>query len=209
MEKIIENRIIENGIIKPITLEFNDEQKSIRVTDDYIDISYGTSATPARVLSNLYPYKFDYFDNPVCSMEAAIQSLKYENIDIRKACYKYAGIDAWHLRGMAPYAWQKDGILYTPVKKINRFSEEYQDFLDKLYFMIYQNPLFRNNLKHSGVKKLDHTIGEDDYDQTTLTRTEYISRLYALRYCLHNQLLESDEVVKVLKMVRTQLKGGD
>lgn len=129
MNKILENRKIKNGVIVPINLVYDDEEKTIRLTDDYIDISYGSKET----------------------------------------IYDYHGKDAWHLRGTFPYVWQESGILYTPTGKINRYGNEYQDFLDELYFCVYQNPLYRNNLKSSYGKKLDHTIGEDDVNNTTLT----------------------------------------
>lgn len=205
MSKILEKRTVENCTIIPINIELDGNKIPIRVTDDYIDISYSSKQTPSRVLSNLYPYKFDYCGNKVNSIEAAIQSLKYNNESIRQVCYDYSGLDAVHLKGMRPYDWQKDGILYTPLKSIDRFSEEYQEFLDEMYFSVFQNPLYRNNLKYSEDKMLDHTIGEDDNRFTTLTRTEYIIRLYALRYCIQNQLFAKEEVVKALKRVRIEL----
>lgn len=205
MSKILEKRTVENHIIMPINIGLDENNIPIRVTDDYIDISYYSKQTPSRVLSNLYPYKFDYCGNKVNSIEAAIQSLKYNDESIRQVCYDYSGIDAVHLKGMRPYDWQKDGILYTTVKPIDRFSEEYQEFLDEMYFLVFQNPLYRNNLKCSEDKMLDHTIGENNNKLTTLTRTEYISRLYALRYCIRNELFTKEEVVNVLKRARKEL----
>ena len=205
MDKILRDRKIEKGIIVPIGLEFDDGESAIRVTEDYIDIGYSSKETPARVLSNLYPYKFDYFGNKINSIEAAIQSLKYRDESVRKICYEYSGVDAVHLRGMIPYDWQKEGILYTPSKAIDRFSDEYQIFLDELYCSAFQNPLYRSNLEHTGNKKLDHSIGENDVKYTTLTRTEYISRLYGLRYCAKNKLLKKEEVMNVLKQVIQEL----
>lgn len=206
MVEILENRDIKNGMITPIILQYDEEDKPIRVNDDYIDIGYSSKQSPSRILSNLYPYKFNYYGSEVNSIEAAIQSLKYSDENIRKICYEYSGLDSVHLRGMTPYDWQKEGILYTPIKSINRFSEEYQDFLDELYFSVFQNPLYKNNLKNSKNKLLDHTIGENDIRYTTLTRTEYISRLYALRYCIQKELFEKDKTISILKKVRIELK---
>jgi hypothetical protein len=204
--KILNDRIIKDGMILPVEILINDD-KPIRVTDDYIDISYKSMETESRILSNLYPYKFDYFGNISSSIEAVIQSLKYENSEIRKTCLDYYGIDAYHLRGITPFDWQKTGMLYA-YKPINRFSEEYQNFLDELYFLAYQNPIFKNNLICSKNKKLDHTIGEDDPHKTTLTRTEYISRLYALRYCAINEINEKKEINNILRSVRGELING-
>lgn len=206
MNEILKDREIENGAIVPIKLEFDKENKPILVTRDYIDISYKSIDTSARILSNLYPYKFEYFGKMASSVEAILQSLKYEDDVVRHACYDYFGIDSWHLRGMKPFEWQKDGILYTDRGPIDRFSEDYQIFLDDLYYLVFQNPLYQNNLLTSGTKKLDHTNGENDSNLTILTRTEYISRLYALRYCVQNELFLEDEVSDVLKVVREELK---
>ncbi len=206
MDRILKNREVENGIIIPIKIEFNEKNEKLKVTESYIDISYKSMETEARVLSNLYPYKFDYFGFTVHSIESAIQALKYKDKSIREACYEYSGVDAYHLRGMNPYAWQKDGILFTPSGKISRFSEEYQQYLDELYYCAFQNPIYKNNISNSSSKKLDHTIGENNTDYTTLTRTEYISRLYALRYCIENKVNDRNQVIKALTRVRSELK---
>ncbi len=207
MDRILKDREVENGIIVPISLKYNDKDEPIRVTDDYIDISYKSQNTPARILSNLYPYEFEYFfGRTVNSIEAAIQSLKYDSELLREECYRYSGIDSWHLRGMTPYLWQKDGILYTPKGPVDRFSEKYQGFLNELYYFAFQNPFYRHNLLFSGSKRLDHTTGEDSPKLSTLTRTEYISRLYALRYCLENHLIEKTPVIEVLNEAREELK---
>lgn len=205
MDYIIKDREIENGIIIPITLQHNDKGDPIRVTDEYIDISYQSQDTPARVLSNLNPYEFYYFGHIANSIEAVLQSLKYSDRRDKIKCYKYRGLDAYHLRGMEPYAWEKDGILYTPYGKIDRFSEDYQKFIDKLYFSVFRNSLYRNNLFLSGDKKLDHTHGENKKEQTILTRTEYISRLYALRYCISKGYRKKKDIIGVLEEVRKEL----
>lgn len=204
---ILENRQVENRIICPIELEYTDDDhdKPKRVTDRYIDISYASKESPAKVLSNLFPYQFDYFGEQVNSIEAAIQSLKYDDEAIRKICYGYSDLASVHLKGMIPYEWQKSGLLYTPKKVIDRFSEEYQEFLDELYVMALANPLYCFNLEHSGHKMLDHTIGENDQHRSTLTRTEYISRLYALRYFLQNDLARKEDPRQILRKVRKEL----
>lgn len=209
MEEILKNRKVENGIIIPIEVKFDEENKIIRVTDDYIDINYKSIETPSRVLSNLFPYKFNYYNYIVSSTESVLQSLKYKDKKAKISCYDYFGVDAWHLRGINPFDWQKDGILYTPYGLVDRYNEEYQDFLDELYYLAFQNPIFRSNLEKTESKKLDHTIGEDDTHQTILTRTEYISRIYALRYCAINKVYEQDEVLNIFKKVREELKQGD
>ena len=202
--EILKNRTIKNGRIIPIEIIRNDKNEVIRVTEDYIDITYKSKETESRVLSNLYPYKFKYLNDIVSSIESVIQSLKYKDELTRKACFDYFGIDAWHLRGTLPYEWQKDGILYASTP-LNRFSEEYQLFLDELYYCAFQNLIYRNNLILSSNKDLDHTIGEDNNQKSTLTRTEYISRLYGLRYCALNQINEKPEVIKILSRVREEL----
>jgi len=206
MSEILLNRQVDNQIIVPINLTFDENGKAIRVTEDYIDIGYSGGQSQARLLSNLFPYQFIYFGCHVNSIEAVIQSLKYADEDLRRSCFTYADRDALDLRGMEPYAWQQDGILYTPAGPINRFSEEYQDFLDRLYLMVFKNHLYRHYLKGSSPKMLDHTIGEDNPQYTTLTRTEYISRLYALRYYLINEGKNKENPEMVLKKVRQEVR---
>lgn len=205
MNSILKDREVIDGIIVPIILEKTENGDIIRATDDYIDINYKSSDTRSRVLSNLNPYEFHYYGKLARSVEAVLQSLKYKDRKEKKKCYGYSGIDSWHLRGMEPYAWQKDGILYTPYGKIDRFSEDYQEFIDKLYYQVFKNPLYRNNLLLSGTRKLDHTHGENSQKLTVLTRSEYISRLYALRYCLERNFQSKKIVMEILEEVRNEL----
>lgn len=107
MDKILNDREVKDGIIVPIKLQYKDNGDPTLATDDYIDISYKSLDTRARILSNLYPYKFEFYGQIANSVEAVIQSLKYEDESVRVSCYDYSGIDAWHLRGMDPYEWEK------------------------------------------------------------------------------------------------------
>ena len=146
MDLILKDREIIGGIIVPITLKKAENGDILRSTDEYIDINFKSSDTKSRVLSNLNPYKFRYYGKLSHSVEAVLQSLKYKDRKEKKECYGYSGIEAWHLRGMEPYAWQKDGILYTPSGQIDRFSEDYQEFIDELYYLAFKNSIYKKNL---------------------------------------------------------------
>ena len=95
---------------------------------------------------------------------------------------KYSGLDAYHTRGCNSIDfWGENGVLYWQGKEIKREDEEYQLFLDELYFSVLKNPLYRRALLATSNKYILHHIGREDKKETVLTRYEYESRLYSLR----------------------------
>lgn len=173
--------------------------KLIYETDQFVDISYKSSVSLSRMLSNLYPYEFKFKSNKVNSIEGVIQALKHPEIDIQKLVLKYSGVDAYHTRGASSGPYK---ILYWMGEKMYRFDVEYQLFLNDLFLnLYYQNALFRKALDMVGDRCLLHSIGKVDPSITTLTVSEYIKRLNILK----SNLLNLDEKVEELETLANEL----
>ena len=148
----------------------------------FINAGYNFKNSNARILSNLYPMQFKFKGKKVNSIEGVLQGIKYKNKKTQNLVLKYSGIDAYHTRGCnAIDFWGVKGILCWQGKEIDRQSEEYQLFLDELYFSALKNPLYRRALLATGDKYILHHIGKEDVNKTVLTRYEYESRLNSLR----------------------------
>lgn len=157
----------------------DDDGKQRYVTKDFVDISYQSKESLARILSNLYPYHFDFKEHRVHSIEGVIQSLKHPEPEIQKLMMMYSGMDAYHTGGACE--WDSNKPLYWMGKEMNRFGIEYQAFLSDLYLSAATNPLYIKALSMVGDRYLFHSIGSSDPFKTTLTVEEYLYRLNCLR----------------------------
>ncbi|MBE5746469.1 MAG: hypothetical protein E7359_04220 [Clostridiales bacterium] len=159
-----------------------DVEKKYSEGESFLNIGYNFKLSKARVLSNLYPMEFVFRGKKVKSIEGVLQGIKYKDKKLQNLVLNYFGLDAYHTRACneADF-WGQTGKLYWQGKEINRFSEDYQLFLDELYISAVKNPLYKRALLNTGNKYLLHHIGRNDPNETVLTRYEYESRLNLLR----------------------------
>lgn len=159
-----------------------DENKKYSDGENFINAGYGFKNSVARGLSNLYPMSFKFRGKKVNSIEGVLQGIKYKDKKTQNHVFKYSGLDAYHTRGAnAKDFWGNEGKLYWQGREMDRKSEEYQLFLDELYISAVKNPLYKRILLATGDKYLLHHIGNEDINQTVLTRFEYEERLNSLR----------------------------
>lgn len=159
-----------------------DEEKRYSTGTTFINVGYNFKNSLARMLSNLYPMQFKFRGKKVASIEGVLQGIKYKDKKIQNLVLKYAGLDAYHTRGANTLDfWGTSGKLYWQGTEIDRKSEEYQIFLDELYLSAVKNPLYKKALLATENKYLLHHIGNEDVNQTVLTRAEYEERLNTLR----------------------------
>jgi len=112
-------------------------------------------------------------------MEGFLQSLKFKNPDMQKEVCKLVGIKA-KMKGKNKN-WYRDGKLYWQGKEIDRFSQEYQELLDRAYNALAKNRKFQKALLASGNAQLTHSIGKGRMKETILTKSEFCSRLMNIR----------------------------
>lgn len=172
----------ENGIYFDNELIEDNQKNKIFEGENFINISYSSKTSIAKVLSNLYPYKFKFKGKKVSSVEGVLQGIKYKDKKTQNLVFTYYGLDAYHSRACNNFDfWGNNGKLYFKGREIDRHSEEYQYFLDELYLSLLKNKLFTRALISSGNKYLLHHIGQTDPNVSVLTRFEYESRLNTLR----------------------------
>ncbi len=144
-----------------------------------MDISSGSSY-PACALSNFAPHPFTLDGVAIASMEGFLQSLKFKNPDMQKHVCTLVGRAA-KSKGQGKN-WQRTGKLYWQGQEIDRFSDEYQQLLDRAFETMYTtNTSARKALLATANSSLEHSKGKKSPHDTILTRSEFCSRLVRLR----------------------------
>ncbi len=150
--------------------------------ENFINAYSGAKVSIARVLSNLYPMEFKFRGKKVKSIEGVLQGIKYKDKKTQNLVLNYSGVNAYHIRACNELDfWGNEGILYWQGKPMKRDSEEFQIFIDELYYSASKNPLYARALIATGNKYLLHHIGRENPQETVLTRYEYELRLNTLR----------------------------
>ena len=162
------------------------EEKPLGETDKWINVGYKLKGPYSKVLSNLFPYEFEFRNKKFNSIESFFQGLKFKDKDIQEYVFKYSGLDANNIKVATDYNWKETGFLYWQGNKIDRYSEEYNDLVDELYISAIQNPLYRNVLK-SIDKDIIHSIGITNKEETVFTRYEFEYMLNSLVVFLKNK----------------------
>lgn len=144
---------------------------------------------PANVLSNFYPNAF-VFDGVQCaSMEGLLQSLKTKNVLLQQRVCGCSGRAAKYFfrHRFQNIRWKLTGKLYWKGKSIDRYSDEYQRFLDSVYDAVYHNEIFQDALVNTNGAELTHQLGKKDMKKTILTEYEFTFRLERCRSRMVNQ----------------------
>ena len=144
---------------------------------------------PAAALSNFSPHPF-VIDGVQCnSMEGFLQSLKFQDPEMQKTVCLLVG-KAAKFKGKKK-KWWRTQTLHWQGKTFKRDSVEYQELLDRAFDALAQNASFQKALLATGTAVLTHSIGKTKITETVLTRSEFCSRLTAIRARLREN---SDEV---------------
>ena len=154
-----------------------------------MDIGSG-KGYPSSALSNFAPHPFMLDGVPVASMEGFLQSLKFSNPEMQKHVCSLVGRAA-KAKGQGKN-WQRTGKIHWNGQDIDRFSQEYQDLLDRAFEALYTtNESARKALLASRDAVLGHSIGKRSPKETILTRSEFCSRLSRLRERLKKEVGET------------------
>jgi len=148
--------------------------------EKWINVGYKLKGPHAKVLSNLFPYKFEFRGKQLSSIESFFQGAKFKDVEMQNYVLEYSGLDSNRIKVASDYNWRITGELYWQGKPVNRFSEEYDDLLDELYISAIQNPLYRNVLKKCD-RYILHAMGETEKTETVFTRYEFEKQLNCLK----------------------------
>jgi predicted NAD-dependent protein-ADP-ribosyltransferase YbiA (DUF1768 family) len=133
---------------------------------------------PSSALSNFAPHPFE-IDGVECnSMEGFLQGLKFKNPEMQVEVCKLVGYAA-KKKGRNKN-WSDNGIWWKG-ESIDRFTDEYQELLDRAYESMAKNSGFRKALLASNDAVFTHSIGKRKEKDTILTTKEFCSRLMMLR----------------------------
>lgn len=134
---------------------------------------------PSYVLSNFYPYEFDFEGVRCGSIEGFLQSLKTDDIERQILVCRLSKKEA---KMRSTDTWKKEQNVFWNGHKLNRHGNQFQFLVRRAYrAMLKQNPKFREALKATGSKRLYHTIGNTNPHDTILTEKEFCDILTELR----------------------------
>jgi hypothetical protein len=166
---------------------YDAEGKLIGECEKWINVGIMIKSPLSRILSNLFPYDFDFRGFQLKSLEGFFQGIKFKNPEVQKYVFSYSTINAYYMKAASDYNWQDSGNIYWQGTPVKRDSEEYTRLVDELYISAAQNPLFRQALKNVN-RPLIHSIGNPNKNETVLTRFEYEFEIN----CLSSFLKEYD-----------------
>lgn len=158
----------------------DEDGKEIGDCEKWINVGYKHKGPYAKVLSNLFPYEFEFRGKILKSIESFFQGIKFKDINMQNLVFNYSGLDSNYVKVCSGYDWNKTGILYFQGKEINRYSKEYEDLVDELYISAIQNSLYRNILKVT-TRDIIHTMGGESKEETVFTRYEFELQLNCLK----------------------------
>ena len=163
----------------------NEDGKEIGDCEKWINVGYKYSGDYAKLLSNLFPYEFEFRGKKLKSIESFFQGIKFPDINMQNLVFEYSGLDSNHIKSCSDYNWKNTGIIYWQGKTIDRCSEEYDDLVDEVYISAIQNPLYRSVLKNC-TRDIIHTMGATEKNETVFTRYEFERELNCLKDFLKN-----------------------
>lgn len=154
--------------------------------EKWINVGYKHTGAYAKVLSNLFPYEFEFRNKKLKSIESFFQGIKFKEIELQNLVFSYAGLDSNYIKACTGYEWKDTGILYWQGEQVDRFSKEYDDLVDELYISAIQNPLYRNALLNCN-KEIIHLMGGKEKNETVFTRYEFEKQLNCLKEFLKKE----------------------
>lgn len=158
----------------------DEDGKEIGDCEKWINVGYKNKGPYAKVLSNLFPYEFEFKGKKLRSIESFFQGIKFKDVEMQNLVFNYSGLDSNNIKVCSGYDWKETGIIFWQGKEINRFSKEYNNLVDELYISAIQNPLYRNLLK-SIDRDIIHTMGGETKEETVFTRYEFELQLNCLK----------------------------
>ena len=158
----------------------DEEGKEIGDCEKWINVGYKHSGPYAKVLSNLFPYEFEFRGKKLTCIEAFFQGIKFKDITMQNMVFEYTALNSNYVKVCSGYDWKETGIVYWQGEEINRYSEEFDDLVDEMYISAIQNPLYRNVLKDCE-RNIIHTMGGKEKSDTVFTRYEFEKQLNCLK----------------------------
>ena len=127
-EKLVQLKSLET--LKEVA---NGEGRTIGDCDKWINVGYKHKGSYAKVLSNLFPYEFEFREKKLKSIESFFQGIKFKNKEMQDLVFNYSALPSNNIKAFSEYDWKKAGIIYWQEEPIDRYSPKYDDIVDELY----------------------------------------------------------------------------
>ena len=147
--------------------------------EKWLNVAYQIKNSLSKLLSNLYPYEFEFRGFHLQSIESFFQATKFKDPEIQRLVFNYKGTDAYHIQAASAYNWKEKGILYWQGTPLNRFGEDYAALVDEVYISAAQNPFYRQALKNV-TKPIIHSIGQTSKNESIFAREEFERQINSL-----------------------------
>ena len=147
--------------------------------EKWLNVAYQIKHSMSKLLSNLYPYEFEFRGFRLQSIESFFQATKFQDPDIQRLVFAYKGTDAYHIQAASSYHWKETGILYWQGTPINRYGQDYERLVDEAYIAAAQNPFYRQALKNV-TKPIIHSIGQTSKSESIFNREEFERQINSL-----------------------------
>lgn len=181
--EIVKENNMESCLGYPL---YDEEGNMIGECEKWINIGYRNKGSLPKVLSNLFPYEFEFRGKKLHSIESFFQGIKFIDKNIQDLVFYYSGVDAVHIKGCSDYNWKETGKIYWQGEEIDRYSNEYEDLVDELYISAIQNPLYRSALKKCSAYII-HSVGDNEKNNSVFTRYEFEKQLNCLKDFLQSK----------------------
>lgn len=158
----------------------SEEGKMIGECEKWINVGFNHEGATAKVLSNLFPYEFEFRGKRLNSIESFFQGIKFKEVNMQNYVFAYSGLNSNRVKACSDYDWKTTGKIYWQGDEIDRYSEEYDNLIDELYISAIQNPLYRSAIKKCNVYIM-HSIGAKEKNETVFTRYEFEKQLNCLK----------------------------
>ena len=103
----------------------DEEGRTIGDCDKWINVGYKHKGSYAKVLSNLFPYEFEFREKKLKSIESFFQAIKFNDSAIQQLVFVYSGTDALIISFRPPQKHphnKQNKRLYNKIKLTERLS---------------------------------------------------------------------------------------
>lgn len=176
----------EDGTLMCCNEIVKDNDGYVSESEKWLNAGYSLKGTFPKLLSNLFPYEFEFKGRTLHSIECFFQGIKFKDEYMQNELLKYSGKEALVLKETTDYNWKETGIVYWNGQPIKRDSSEYDELVVELYVSAIQNKFYRNAIKNCKLPII-HAIGEVDKNKTVFTRYEFEHMLNALHEYLKSE----------------------
>ena len=90
----------------------NEEGEKVGECEKWINVGYKYKGPYSKILSNLFPYEFEFRGKKLSSIESFFQGIKFKDIEMQNLVLNYSRLDSNNAKECSNYDWKEKGIVY-------------------------------------------------------------------------------------------------